>query len=99
MGCLTGLGICRYEGDTFPQLARLTENGKAMDLTGKEVEMRINTDPETIITADIVDAAAGRVSFDMTEVGSIPAGNYIYTIRLLYDGHVRTLRRGDFDIE
>ncbi len=72
--------ISRFYGDTYPETATLTVDGAALDLTGYTVKMIISTEPETEITATITDATAGKVSFPMDTVATIPATRYTYKI-------------------
>ncbi len=92
--------IVRCEGDTYPEIAKISQNGVPVDLAGKTVFMEINRDGDIqTISADVLAAADGRVSFPMSIVSGFETGRYRYRVRVNDGSYTTTFAKGTLEIE
>lgn len=74
-------------GDTYLPLGRTLKNGgTARDLTGESVQFKLVAKDGTVVvdwdTAEVVDAEAGQVQYDLASADVDEAGRYRYWFRV-----------------
>jgi len=80
--------ICRYRGDTYPEVFNIKEAGAVVDITGYSFLLTINpaSDPSDTseqlaqIAGVLTEPTAGRVSFPFSSVDLAP-GNFFYDVQ------------------
>lgn len=110
MACVPEVKICRTRGDTFPFDIFLKDAaGVAIDVTGSTFLLSVNTlsDPPDISTqlfqlvgAIVAPGTNGQVRFTPTtpDANQTP-GTYFYDIQWTAGSSIRTILRGEWEVE
>jgi len=92
------------QGSTFQMQFRWKVDGTVMNLTGATARMQLRRAPRSAVIFELTNTNSrillggtqGTVSLELTpeETASIPAGNFVYDIEIVFGSVVRKLLRG-----
>jgi hypothetical protein len=92
------------QGSTFQMQFRWKVDGNIVNLTGATARMQLRRSPRSAVIFELTNTNSrillggtlGTVSLELTsdETASIPAGNFVYDLEIVFGSVVRKLLRG-----
>lgn len=92
------------QGSTFQMQFRWKVDGILMNLTGATARMQLRRSPRSAVIFELTNANSrillggtlGTISLELTpeETASIPAGNFLYDLEIVFGSVVRKFLRG-----